>query len=79
MTGGAGFLGSYMVETLREGGCPEVFVLREAEYDLAQMANVRRMYYETTYEKVTANEAARCQWGVDANLCSGAMEKYGNR
>jgi GDP-L-fucose synthase len=44
VTGGAGFLGSYVLETLRRRGCPEVFVPRRREFDLVRAENVRRLY-----------------------------------
>ncbi len=34
VTGGAGFLGSYVVEKLRGRGCPNIFVPRSQKYDL---------------------------------------------
>ena len=34
VTGGAGFLGSFVVEKLRAHGCGTVVVPRRAEYDL---------------------------------------------
>src|SRR5512147_1647554 len=44
VTGGAGFLGSYVIEELRKRGCREIFVPRSKEYDLVQMEAVRRLY-----------------------------------
>jgi GDP-L-fucose synthase len=44
VTGGAGFLGSYVVEGLRKHGCPTAFVPRQTEYDLREIKNIRRMY-----------------------------------
>jgi GDP-L-fucose synthase len=44
VTGGAGFLGSYVVARLRRAGCPAVFVPRSAEFDLREPAAVRRLY-----------------------------------
>ena len=44
VTGGGGFLGSYVVEGLRKHDCPNVFVPRQAEYDLREMQNIRRLY-----------------------------------
>ena len=46
VTGGAGFLGSYVAETLRvrERGCGEVFVPRSKDYDLTQLPAVQRLY-----------------------------------
>ncbi len=44
VTGGAGFLGSYLVQQLQELGCRHIFVPRSEEYDLTEMAKVRQMY-----------------------------------
>jgi GDP-L-fucose synthase len=43
VTGGAGFLGSFVVERLRAFGCKQVFVPRSREYDLVDMGAVRRL------------------------------------
>ena len=43
MTGGAGFLGSHLVQTLRARGCKEIFVPRSRDYDLREMSAIRRM------------------------------------
>ena len=43
VTGGAGFLGSFVVEALRERGCAAPFVPRSREYDLRREANIARM------------------------------------
>jgi GDP-L-fucose synthase len=44
VTGGAGFLGTYVIERLRERGCDEIFVPRRAQYDLVDIDAVRRLY-----------------------------------
>ncbi|MDQ3700842.1 MAG: GDP-L-fucose synthase [Chloroflexota bacterium] len=44
VTGGAGFLGRYVVDILRQRGCREVIVPRSAQYDLRQEAAVVRLF-----------------------------------
>ncbi len=43
VTGGAGFLGSFVVQRLRQLGVRELFVPRSAEYDLVDIAAIRRL------------------------------------
>jgi len=44
VTGGAGFLGSYVVEKLRERGCKDIFISRAKDYNLVQIEAVKRLY-----------------------------------
>ncbi len=44
VTGGAGFLGSYVVEELRRRGAKEIFVPRSKDYDLVRMDGVEALY-----------------------------------
>lgn len=46
VTGGAGFLGSYVVEKLRERGCRKIVVPRSRDYNLVTMGAVQRLYDE---------------------------------
>jgi len=46
VTGGAGFLGSHVVDRLRSLGCRDVVVPRRAEYDLTTEDAVRRLYHD---------------------------------
>jgi GDP-L-fucose synthase len=52
VTGGAGFLGSFVIEKLRQRGYSEVFVPRRREYDLTHEGDVARMYEESKPEVV---------------------------
>src|SRR3990170_48125 len=44
VTGGSGFLGSYLVERLQQRGCREALVPQHGDYDLRHIADIRRMY-----------------------------------
>ena len=43
VTGGAGFLGSFVIESLKRRGVNDIFIPRSAEYDLVNGDDVRRM------------------------------------
>ncbi len=47
VTGGAGFLGSFVVEELRRRGAREIFIPRSKEYDLVDMDAVRLRHRST--------------------------------
>lgn len=76
VTGGAGFLGSYLVEKLRGKGCVDVFVPRSRQYDLTQEAAVRRLYADTKPDLVV-HLAARVG-GIGANRAHPASFFYDN-
>ena len=40
VTGGAGFLGSFVVEKLRERGAAHIFIPRRQDYDLVQLTRI---------------------------------------
>lgn len=44
VTGGNGFLGSFVVEKLKKRGCKNIFVPNKENYDLVQMETVKRLY-----------------------------------
>jgi GDP-L-fucose synthase len=44
VTGGAGFLGKYVVKKLEEQGCKEIFVPRSKDYNLVDIEAVKRLY-----------------------------------
>ena len=44
VTGGAGFLGTYILKGLRERGCGHILVPKIEDYDLVRPADIERMY-----------------------------------
>jgi GDP-L-fucose synthase len=76
VTGGAGFLGSFVVEQLRARGCEQVFVPRSSEYDLVEMEGVRRLYDDARPELVI-HLAARVG-GIGANRANPGKYFYDN-
>ena len=44
VSGGSGFLGSFVVEKLRAAGCREITVPRSSEYDLREKSEALRLY-----------------------------------
>ena len=49
VTGGAGFLGSFVIEKLRARGYEDIVVPRRKEYDLTREADVERLYADANY------------------------------
>ncbi|MCZ7574946.1 MAG: GDP-L-fucose synthase [Ardenticatenaceae bacterium] len=48
VTGGAGFLGSFVVEKLRQRGAAEIIVPRSQDYDLTQIDAIRQLLHDTS-------------------------------
>ncbi len=67
VTGGAGFLGSHVVEKLRAAGCPHIFVVRSREYDLTRETDVDRLFTDLESGKGSwpAKAAGRGEAAVD--------------
>src|SRR5258705_9364558 len=76
VTGGAGFLGSFIVEKLKERGCGEIFVPRSFQYDLVDMEAVKRLYRDARPE-IVIHLAARVG-GIGANRASPGKFFYDN-
>jgi GDP-L-fucose synthase len=76
VTGGAGFLGSFVVEKLQERGCKEIFVPRSKDYHLVEMEAVRRLYRDAKPD-IVIHLAARVG-GIGANRANPGKFFYDN-
>jgi GDP-L-fucose synthase len=65
VTGGAGFLGSFVVQKLRERGCRDIFVPRKAKYDLTSGEAVKRLLIDAKPDIVI--HLAAVVGGIGAN------------
>ncbi len=65
VTGGAGFLGGFVLEELRRRGAKDVFVPRSKDYDLVQMDAVKALYRDAK-PTIVLHLAARVG-GIGAN------------
>ena len=76
VTGGAGFLGSYVVEKLQERGCKNIFVPRSKDYNLVEMDSVKRVYRDAKPD-IVIHLAARVG-GIQANRANPGKFFYEN-
>ena len=76
VTGGAGFLGSFVVEKLQQRGAKEIFVPRSKDYDLVQMGAVQRLYKDAQPD-IVIHLAARVG-GIGANRANPGRFFYDN-
>jgi len=76
VTGGSGFLGSYLVKKLELRSPAEIFVPRRAKYDLVESTNVRRLYGDSRPDIVI--HAAAQVGGIGANRKNPATFFYNN-
>lgn len=76
VTGGAGFLGSFLVEHLRAKDCRAIVVPRSKDYDLVEMDAVRRLYADAKPD-VVIHLAARVG-GIGANQANPGRFFYDN-
>ena len=76
VTGGAGFLGAFVVSALRARGAREIFIPRSAEYDLVDIEGVRRLYRDAKPD-IVLHLAAKVG-GIGANLDNPGKFFYDN-
>ena len=89
VTGGAGFLGSFVVEKLRKRGCQCIVVPRSKQYDLRDRDAIVRLYNETrpqivfhlaaTVGGIGANRANPGRFFYDNAIMGIQMMEYGRK
>jgi len=76
VTGGAGFLGSFVVEILEVRGCKNIFVPRSKDFDLVEMKAVKRLYRDAKPD-IVIHLAAKVG-GIGANRANPGRFLYDN-
>jgi len=76
VTGGSGFLGSFVVEKLKQRGAGDIFVPRSAQYDLRTSDGIRRMLQDARADMVI--HLAALAGGIGANRARPAEFFYDN-
>lgn len=76
VTGGAGFLGTQVVERLRQAGCREIFVPRSAQYNLVEREAARRALKDARPDVII--HLAAVVGGIGANRANPGRYFYEN-
>lgn len=76
VTGGAGFLGTHVVERLKSAGCDDVFIVRSRDYDLTKEEDVARLFADHPADVVI--HLAGLVGGIQANKLRPADFFYQN-
>lgn len=82
VTGGAGFLGSFVIAKLKERGATDIFIPRIEDYNLIDPADIKRMYADTLAgidpKDVVIIHLAANVGGIGANMAHPADFFYDN-
>ena len=65
VTGGAGFLGKFVIQKLEERNCKDIFVPNIEEYDLRKLEVIKKMYKDADADIVI--HLAAVVGGIGAN------------
>jgi GDP-L-fucose synthase len=76
VTGGAGFLGSHLIDKLQERGCENSFAPRKSEYDLTQLPDIDCLFRQYAPEVVI--HLAAVVGGIGANRANPGRFFYDN-
>ena len=76
VSGGSGFLGSFVVQNLRAAGCQEIRVPRSREYDLREKSEALRLFKEARPDVFI--HLAAVVGGIGANLANPGRFFYDN-
>lgn len=76
VTGGAGFLGSFVIERLKEAGCKNIFVARFEEYDLRDKDSILKLFRDARPEVII--HLAAVVGGIGANMANPGSYFYEN-
>ena len=76
VTGGGGFLGSFVVDRLRQRGCEHVMVPRKREFDLTTMEGIEKMF--AAFQPEVIFHLAAVVGGIGANKVNPGSFFYQN-
>jgi len=76
VTGGAGFLGSHLVEKLKKRGASDIFVPRSSDYDLVEKADIEKLLHDAKPSLII--HLAAVVGGIGANMKNPGSFFYNN-